>query len=119
MDLHTSLAQSNQAALCQVIRGLGGIGKTQTAVKYAYRYGGEYKAVLWAGAEDKAALEAGFVDIRGLSDCPANLSDQSLAVAAAKRWLEDNDDWLLIFDNANTPELVEPFRPRAQKAMSF
>ena len=52
-NLHEALTAGKTAALTQsqAIIGLGGIGKTQTAVEYAYRYGSEYQAVLWVKAD--------------------------------------------------------------------
>ena len=43
-DLRKRLTKRRKAALAQAITGLGGIGKTQTAVEYAYRYRDKYKA---------------------------------------------------------------------------
>src|SRR6266581_252357 len=40
----------------QAISGLGGIGKTQIAVAYAYQFGWEYQAVLWVQAESRETL---------------------------------------------------------------
>ena len=51
--LHTQLQAGQATALSQpqAIIGLGGIGKTQIAVEYAYRFHQDYQAVLWARAD--------------------------------------------------------------------
>ena len=95
-DLRHALEARGSAALS----GLGGVGKTQTAVEYAYRYRHLYKAVFWAKAESRETLVADFVSIAALLNLPsAQAKDQELAVADVKRWLDDNPGWLLILDN--------------------
>ncbi len=48
-DLHTRFMADRTTVLTrgQAITGLGGIGKTQISVEYAYRYREEYRFVLW------------------------------------------------------------------------
>ena len=57
-ELRRSLVEGKKSALTQVISGLGGIGKTQTAVEYAYEHRDEYKAVLWINAGTNTAPHA-------------------------------------------------------------
>ena len=110
--LHNSLNSDKAAALVQVISGLGGIGKTQTAVEYAYRYGSEYEAVLWIEADSHDALISGFVGIAQLLSLPEkDAKDQNLVVTAAMRWLVENQGWLLILDNADDTALLEEYIP--------
>ena len=70
--LHEQLNQSQAAALtqAQAISGMGGIGKTQTAVEYAYRYQKEYQAILWVGAETRLSLLADFGKLAALLHLP-------------------------------------------------
>ena len=57
--LRQALEKRGRAALV----GLGGVGKTQTAVEYAYRYRERYRAVFWADAHSRETLLADFVSI--------------------------------------------------------
>ncbi len=96
----------------QAISGLGGVGKTQMAVEYAYRHRTEYRAVLWCRAETEAELVTGFAEIARVLELPEqDAREQSTAVAAVRRWLEREDGWLVVLDNADDPELVETFLP--------
>src|SRR5438876_426305 len=78
--LHTALtSKPTLAALTQSysLHGLGGIGKTQLAIEYAYRHRSEYKAVLWVEAETQASLTSSFVALAGLLALPGPQSLRS------------------------------------------
>ena len=114
--LHEFLHSGKVTALSQpqAISGLGGIGKTQTAVEYAYRSRGHYQAVLWASAATRETLISDFVALAALLQLPErDVADQGKVVAAVKSWLERNKDWLLILDNADDLELAADFIPLA------
>lgn len=116
--IHEALATSGTAALKQrqAISGLGGIGKTQTAIEYARLHKDQYKAVLWAVAESRESLLSDFVAIATVLNLPErNIQDQSQTVRAVKRWLETNTEWLLILDNADEPAIIEEFLPEHAK----
>jgi hypothetical protein len=58
LQLHNNLASHKATALTQaeVISGLGGIGKTQIALEYAYRFGDKYQGIFWVHADSHASL---------------------------------------------------------------
>ncbi len=94
------------------ISGLGGIGKTQTAIEYAYRYADEYQFVLWVQADSRDTLTTDYIALAHLLNLPErDAQDQTLTVEAIKHWLAHNSGWLLIFDNADDLSLVDAFLP--------
>jgi Flp pilus assembly protein TadD len=96
--LHTTLQHGRRVALT----GLGGLGKTQTAVEFAHRHRDAYRAVFWASAASPETLISGFVALARLLNLPQqDETDQGLTVEAVRRWLRDHSGWLLILDNAN------------------
>ena len=116
--LHEALRQERTATLTQsyALSGLGGIGKTQTALEYAYRHSRDYAAVFWIGAETYESLVSSFVVIADLLNLPEKQEqEQSKIVAAVTRWLNSHSDWLLIFDNVEQVEVVTGVLPAARR----
>jgi tetratricopeptide (TPR) repeat protein/transcriptional regulator with XRE-family HTH domain len=107
-----AIALAHVQAPPHAISGLGGIGKTQTALEYAYRYHHEYKAVLWVKADTRENLLADFTAIAVLLNLvEKDEREPDLAVDAVRRWLKDHTDWLLILDNADDLALLRDFLP--------
>ncbi|RPB10256.1 hypothetical protein P167DRAFT_270022 [Morchella conica CCBAS932] len=65
-----------------VLHGLGGIGKTEIALAYAFKYRHEYTAVFWIDATNIQTATLGlFQIVQGLIN--ANLTDEHLAIDCA------------------------------------
>jgi tetratricopeptide (TPR) repeat protein len=112
--LHEKLRSHKSVALTQplAISGLGGIGKTQTAIEYAYRYRDDYALVLWVRADTLETLTSDFATIANLLNLTEkNAQNQHLIVSAVKNWLEASSDWLLILDNADDLTFIQGFLP--------
>src|SRR5512132_2883353 len=114
-QLHRNLTARTATALTQTaaIHGLGGVGKTDLATEYAYRFKGDYDVGWWLRAEDPAALAGDCIALaRGLQLDEKDAVEQAIVIAAVRRWLESHDRWLLIYDNAEDPKVVRESLPR-------
>src|SRR5215471_8941820 len=96
------------------VTGLGGVGKTQLAIEYAHRYGSRYAGgVFWLNMENadnainEVAASGERLNLLNFSD----LKTPEKAVLVRKEWEEGEQARLLIFDNAEDPEVVKSWRP--------
>ncbi len=110
LDLGTTVALMQPQAL----KGLGGIGKTHTAIEYAYRYRDEYRVILWAPATTSSMLQMSLISIAAVLNLPQkNEREQEVIVKAVKQWLMHHANWLLILDNVEDLESVGLLYPWA------
>ncbi|KAL1922257.1 uncharacterized protein VTP21DRAFT_9796 [Calcarisporiella thermophila] len=86
-----------------VLKGLGGMGKTQLMLRYCYYHNKEYEFVFWLNAENWTIT---FDSLRklaiNLGIDPALLKEKNAEDTVFKwvrSWLEANTNWLLLLDN--------------------
>lgn len=110
--LHTQLHADRATAL----QGLGGIGKTQVALEYAYRHAPEYNAIFWIGADTVESMITsllGIAEVLQLSE--RGNQDPQRVITTVQRWLTTHYEWLLIWDNLEDFELLTRFLPSAYR----
>jgi tetratricopeptide (TPR) repeat protein len=110
----SSKNSSNVRSLALV--GMGGSGKTQLAIEYAYRYSKQYSAIYWLQADD---IYLFFLSVSELAEklIPDECKDSDPEVIAnkLKSHLEEQSGWLLIVDNADDFSIVKEYLPRSDK----
>ena len=97
----------------QAIKGMDGVGKTHIAIEYAYRHATDYQVVWWVRSDDKHHLTgdfAAFANSVGLRKQHTKNNRDSLSTVRA--WLEENKNWLLIFDDVIKPKSLRDYLPK-------
>ncbi|KAF1913173.1 hypothetical protein BDU57DRAFT_504079 [Ampelomyces quisqualis] len=116
----------NERQKIHVLRGLGGIGKTQLAVEFAYRHHKRFSSVFWLDGRTKDTL------LRSIVSCASRIpaghitetsrtyttdsdADVRIIVNDVLAWLAraNNTAWLLIFDNVDREYGVKDGDPHA------
>lgn len=92
---------------------LGGTGRTQLAVEYAYRYADAYDLIWWIPAEQTAGMRAALVGLAQELGLP-EARDINRTLGAVRDALSRGEPyrkWLVVFESANRPEDIKPYLP--------
>ncbi|MFG3103192.1 FxSxx-COOH system tetratricopeptide repeat protein [Streptomyces sp. NPDC048182] len=115
-QLHERLGDRRAAIVPQAFFGLGGVGKTQLAVEYIYRYQSQYQLIWWINSEDPALVRTAIAALAphlGLEAGPSGDEALPLVLDALRRG-SPYRRWLLVFDNADRPEDLEEYFPSGE-----
>ncbi|KAL7781016.1 hypothetical protein V8C43DRAFT_328491 [Trichoderma afarasin] len=106
------------------ICGLGGMGKTSVAVKYAHDRRNIFDAIFWLNADSESILETSFAQISTRLGLEEDSSDLTASRSIAMNWLskplkrpsepetpENLAHWLIIFDNVDNLDILSEFWP--------
>jgi tetratricopeptide (TPR) repeat protein len=89
--------KAKNTVIYQAVTGMGGIGKTQLAVEFGFRYGQRFKGVHWLDLSDSQAVD-GAIGLCG-TKMGYSYNDQNEQVAATlQSWVTDGPR-LIILDN--------------------
>ena len=92
--------------------GLGGVGKTQAAVEYVFKYQSKYRSTFWISAVTLADLQTGFEEIAAKTKCvTVDQKDAASTAKAVLQWLEQQTSWLLVLDNLDEISIVDGYLP--------
>ena len=102
------LAEPNAGRLqACALHGLGGVGKTETVIEFAHRFGSHYAIIWWIRAEQKVSITYHLMRLARQLQID-QVTEQSQILTALWQELQRRDRWLLIYDNAPNPEALEP-----------
>ena len=113
-EIHSSLVQPRGTVATVVLTGLGGMGKTQIVIEYAYRYASDYNLVWWIHSEERTSLRSDYAKLASrLNPALASGMEEHDLIKLAQEWLVKNSGWLLIFDNAVDAAALAGFLPNS------
>ncbi|MGC9515585.1 tetratricopeptide repeat protein [Methanocrinis sp.] len=108
-DLKGALTEGGPAVLI----GPDGMGKSAIAEEHGRVNVTEYDFRLWVRAWDATVLATDYAGLAEPFGIPHQEdSDLQDLASSIRTWLEENERWLLVFDDAPSPEVLEEYLPR-------
>jgi tetratricopeptide (TPR) repeat protein/predicted MPP superfamily phosphohydrolase len=93
-----------------VFQGIGGLGKTQLAVEYAYRYRDDYPSgVYWITADEN--IDAQLTEIAVRAMWVTAEAEHATKLAVARHRLKSYSDCLIVFDNVESADAIRDYFP--------
>jgi tetratricopeptide (TPR) repeat protein len=93
--------------------GMGGIGKTETALAYTYSYKDYYRSIFWINGINQASLLSGFQQIASIIGLETTGSSTEPAESVLA-WLQGHENWLLVIDNLDDISQISGYLQRIE-----
>jgi hypothetical protein len=110
--LRNQLTEGKRTAIGQTaaFRGIGGLGKTQLAVEYAYLHRDQYpNGVIWINADQN--IDAQLTEIAERARWVAPETEHRYKLQVAQQRLRSYSNCLIVFDNLEDRRSIDPYLP--------
>lgn len=98
----------------RAVHGLGGIGKSTLAARYAAIHRQDFTVIWWITADTPAGIETGLAALAvALQPALAGLLPLEALRERAVTWLASHNRWLVVLDNVTDPAHVQELLGRA------
>jgi tetratricopeptide (TPR) repeat protein len=107
-EVRRALQEAGAGAAVVALHGMSGVGKTQLAAEYVYRFGAEYDVVWWVTADRRVTCRqklAELAPVLGLST-GVEYGERLRAARDALRRGTPYTRWLVVLDGADEPEQI-------------
>ncbi|MFF3749565.1 FxSxx-COOH system tetratricopeptide repeat protein [Streptomyces sp. NPDC002018] len=107
-EAYHALQEAGRGAGVVTLHGMSGVGKTQLAAEYVYRFGAEYDVVWWVSADKRVTCRQKLAELApalGLST-GVEYGERLRAARDALRRGEPYSRWLLVLDGADEPDQI-------------
>jgi tetratricopeptide (TPR) repeat protein len=119
-EIHEKLQMGQGVSVCAV-EGMGGLGKSELALQYAWRYREEYEARYWLPLRGEGLAQAVVTMAKRTLPLPEAMQSESLEARAAwywQNWIPTEGKVLVILDDvtdlASIPKQARPLADRFQ-----
>jgi tetratricopeptide (TPR) repeat protein len=103
-----------EASVITAVHGIGGVGKSQLAAKYFIDHKLDYDYAVWVDMRDEGG-RAAFREIAVKLDLPTGGSTDLVEIT--RSYISGSSErWLLVFDNCDHPDSLEPLIPQSRNA---